>query len=111
GEQSSVTLTAPPTADSYPLSLHDALPISGMLGIPPLDGCRPSSAVRHVRPYDARPIVAHLRHDRPCDLHREGPAAAGAGQSPALDRKSTRLNSSHGSTSYAVFCLEKKNIR
>src|SRR6266542_6306915 len=24
------------------------------------------------------------------------------------DRKSTRLNSSHGSTSYAVFCLKKK---
>src|SRR5699024_12753047 len=29
--------------------------------------------------------------------------------SPALDRKSTRLNSSHVSTSYAVFCLKKKN--
>src|SRR5207245_10547637 len=25
------------------------------------------------------------------------------------DRKSTRLNSSHGSTSYAVFCFKKKN--
>src|SRR5207245_4464167 len=25
-----------------------------------------------------------------------------------LDRKSTRLNSSHGSISYAVFCLKKK---
>src|SRR2546429_8942035 len=28
----------------------------------------------------------------------------------ALDRKSTRLNSSHGYISYAVFCLEKKTI-
>src|SRR5438128_4751657 len=28
--------------------------------------------------------------------------------SRALDRKSTRLNSSHGSISYAVFCLKKK---
>src|SRR6266542_2003712 len=28
---------------------------------------------------------------------------------PARDRKSTRLNSSHGSNSYAVFCLKKKN--
>src|SRR5690348_8629469 len=28
----------------------------------------------------------------------------------ARDRKSTRLNSSHPSISYAVFCLEKKNI-
>src|SRR5207245_11146632 len=27
---------------------------------------------------------------------------------PAADRKSTRLNSSHGSISYAVFCLKKK---
>src|SRR3989337_3130212 len=26
----------------------------------------------------------------------------------AIDRKSTRLNSSHGSISYAVFCLKKK---
>src|SRR5699024_11418925 len=28
-----------------------------------------------------------------------------------LDRKSTRLNSSHVSISYAVFCLKKKNIK
>src|SRR2546422_4545398 len=27
------------------------------------------------------------------------------------DRKSTRLNSSHGYISYAVFCLKKKKIR
>src|SRR4051812_49741420 len=27
-----------------------------------------------------------------------------------VDRKSTRLNSSHMSISYAVFCLKKKNI-
>src|SRR5207245_8370592 len=33
---------------------------------------------------------------------------AGPGLSPG-DRKSTRLNSSHGSISYAVFCLKKKN--
>src|SRR5438445_13250276 len=28
--------------------------------------------------------------------------------SPAVDRKSTRLNSSHANISYAVFCLKKK---
>src|SRR5689334_24524891 len=28
----------------------------------------------------------------------------------AVDRKSTRLNSSHSSISYAVFCLKKKKI-
>src|SRR2546422_9514452 len=31
-----------------------------------------------------------------------------AGAALALDRKSTRLNSSHGYISYAVFCLKKK---
>src|SRR5207245_9134100 len=30
---------------------------------------------------------------------------------PRRDRKSTRLNSSHGSISYAVFCLKKKNLK
>src|SRR5690348_18176729 len=30
------------------------------------------------------------------------------GRGEAADRKSTRLNSSHPSTSYAVFCLKKK---
>src|SRR2546422_8288177 len=31
------------------------------------------------------------------------------GRNFELDRKSTRLNSSHGYISYAVFCLKKKN--
>src|SRR2546422_5433011 len=35
---------------------------------------------------------------------------SGDGHAPsARDRKSTRLNSSHGYISYAVFCLKKKN--
>src|SRR2546422_1716713 len=34
--------------------------------------------------------------------------AAGADRLTARDRKSTRLNSSHGYISYAVFCLKKK---
>src|SRR5687768_17669487 len=32
----------------------------------------------------------------------------GRGIAPGRDRKSTRLNSSHGYISYAVFCLKKK---
>src|SRR3989337_2062658 len=32
------------------------------------------------------------------------------GKTCALDRKSTRLNSSHGSISYAGFCLKKNNV-
>src|SRR2546430_5376179 len=37
-------------------------------------------------------------------------AAARVAVRASLDRKSTRLNSSHSQISYAVFCLEKKNI-
>src|SRR5690242_21252706 len=36
-------------------------------------------------------------------------AIASARSSGSRDRKSTRLNSSHMSISYAVFCLKKKN--
>src|SRR2546422_4313013 len=36
---------------------------------------------------------------------------AGAEQFSQADRKSTRLNSSHGYISYAVFCLKKKNLQ
>src|SRR5437868_12554333 len=43
------------------------------------------------------------------------PAFAGdtvvAAHPPAQDRKSTRLNSSHVSISYAVFCLKKKKLQ
>src|SRR3712207_8895522 len=37
-------------------------------------------------------------------------AAAGVRALTRLDRKSTRLNSSHANISYAVFCLKKKII-
>src|SRR2546429_4892441 len=62
----------------------------------------------------------------PRDVHREDPLVAGqllvGGQEVARrrlrgrrglgrgDRKSTRLNSSHGYISYAVFCLKKKKL-
>src|SRR2546422_5317759 len=36
------------------------------------------------------------------------PRIAASGPKEAADRKSTRLNSSHGYISYAVFCLKKK---
>src|SRR2546422_4049677 len=43
-------------------------------------------------------------------LEEGAPARLGAA-SPNRDRKSTRLNSSHGYISYAVFCLKKKKKR
>src|SRR5207248_3701928 len=39
----------------------------------------------------------------------DSPIAAATGLSGVGDRKSTRLNSSHRTTSYAVFCLKKKS--
>src|SRR5207248_1159263 len=55
---------------------------------------------------------ARLRTVPPVSAESEGPAkpvpASGAPYA-TLDRKSTRLNSSHRTISYAVFCLKKKN--
>src|SRR5207249_11496608 len=72
--------TATATSHLYTLSLHDALPISGASVF---DGVRPP---KYVPPF----------------------AWGGVGGSRmSRDRKSTRLNSSHVSISYAVFCLKK----
>src|SRR2546429_770309 len=51
------------------------------------------------------PGRAGLRHDR----GEPGDAPVADEGCPDEDRKSTRLNSSHGYISYAVFCLKKKN--
>src|SRR3712207_7046189 len=59
-----------------------------------------------------------LQAEQPPDDHRPArPRAGAADHEPvaarldrvAVDRKSTRLNSSHANISYAVFCLKKKN--
>src|SRR5438128_5081782 len=40
----------------------------------------------------------------------DGSATRARSADGGTDRKSTRLNSSHGSISYAVFCLKKKKV-
>src|ERR1041385_4701982 len=55
--------------------------------------------------HDALPICPRRRW---CD---RDPAHADDPQRCRPDRKSTRLNSSHGYISYAVFCLKKKTHR
>src|SRR2546430_10243878 len=47
------------------------------------------------------------RRDRARQDRRENPDRVHPRDSP-IDRKSTRLNSSHSQISYAVFCLKKK---
>src|SRR2546422_5955447 len=71
------------TTEIYTLSLHDALPISHVS--PDRASVRCTSAASAVVPHATRKVRA-----------------------PIKDRKSTRLNSSHGYISYAVFCLKKK---
>src|SRR2546430_15036612 len=90
----------PPPTEIYPLSLHDALPIS-----PPPRRSAHESRSRSASPPSPGgtrpPAHAHPSARR---------AAAGSPPSPEHpgDRKSTRLNSSHSQISYAVFCLKKK---
>src|SRR5256885_3361759 len=61
-----------------------------------------------------RSLPRLVRRGGPGDLPRRpgdhDPAQADVGERP-LDRKSTRLNSSHLVISYAVFCLKKKTAR
>src|SRR2546422_2516375 len=58
--------------------------------------CPPASGIRTGFPKRGRP-----RTDRTSRAPRFGKPVR-------IDRKSTRLNSSHGYNSYAVFCLKKK---
>src|SRR5438309_3488741 len=80
------TDTAP--TEIYTLSLHDALPIS-----------------RRRRTRGCGRSGCGLSGPTDPDLLLRRSHALGL-----RDRKSTRLNSSHSSISYAVFCLKKKNI-
>src|SRR2546429_6404093 len=72
------------TTEIYTLSLHDALPIF---------------LVRA-----QKRLLNHLFRILPVPRHA-------ISQPENIDRKSTRLNSSHGYISYAVFCLKKKTTK
>src|SRR5436305_14529010 len=90
--------TPTPTSELYTLSLHDALPISSANVVPDTTGPNVIAGF-------GDPIPNHLWivFDEMVD-----PAKAGDPTRYTLDRKSTRLNSSHVRISYAVFCLKKK---
>src|SRR5438876_2788191 len=88
-----------PTTDSYTLSLHDALPIS-------LNAICHVSAAFSRQLFDGPFFLAELSKTFSYVVMLAGEELARKG-----DRKSTRLNSSHPSISYAVFCLKKKTNR
>src|SRR3712207_8940686 len=91
------------TTEIYTLSLHDALPIymEGPDRQRELHGGEPDRAgAQHRRGDDGG------RERRPVEEdHRR---REGRDPGAEVDRKSTRLNSSHANISYAVFCLKKK---
>src|SRR5256885_3886024 len=78
------------TTEIYTLSLHDALPILIRYAQFSVPGTTAKVAALYLL------------------LHQVG-FMAGRFIGSALDRKSTRLNSSHLVISYAVFCFKKKN--
>src|SRR5687768_17675654 len=93
---------APATTEIYTLSLHDALPISEPPATP--HGGRARRPCRCDRPLPGFQLEESSSSNelRVISLTREIVYLL------AVDRKSTRLNSSHGYISYAVFCLKKK---
>src|SRR2546422_3893738 len=82
------------TTEIYTLSLHDALPI--LLAV-----------VVEAERYPRRRSTLLSEGGRCAE---EQPAGLES-RSAREDRKSTRLNSSHGYISYAVFCLKKKKTK
>src|SRR2546429_6884395 len=78
----------PPRSTLFPL--HDALPISDRI------------TVLHQGRVIAEGAPAAIQQNPEVQTDRRRRALG-------EDRKSTRLNSSHGYISYAVFCLQKKN--
>src|SRR5690606_39911785 len=98
-----LVLYATATTDIYTLSLHDALPI-----------LRPA---RYIVTDDDRVILASeagvlpVAEEHVVTKWRLQPGRMlliDLEKGRIVDRKSTRLNSSHVKISYAVFCLKKK---
>src|SRR5436305_9769802 len=87
--------TPPASTTIYTLSLHDALPILGRLLLLLAAGD------------DGVGLLLRLWFDARQRLELAQLRLGGR----ALDRKSTRLNSSHVRISYAVSCLKKKTRR
>src|SRR5260221_9971964 len=85
------------TTEIYTLSLHDALPISVCCLL-----------ICHTRNSRKGPFASRSRSARSC---ASANVSFSAVRGRVLDRKSTRLNSSHTVISYAVFCLKKNNAQ
>src|SRR5207248_11556353 len=93
--------TGPAPTAIYTLSLHDALPICTVNSKQSAINCRCVSLDYRGVGISLRGEIRTSRNEALQIRLRRSVAAP--------DRKSTRLNSSHRTISYAVFCLKKKN--
>src|SRR3712207_7746618 len=95
------------TTEIYTLSLHDALPIcpASRLILNAASLASAPELQKKTRP--GRPARSSSRSAR----FRPGSCIARLETWPSLDRKSTRLNSSHANIPYDVLCLKQKEIR
>src|SRR3712207_7839658 len=89
------------TTEIYTLSLHDALPISRC------PGCGTVLTGGMLETLWQLAALSRGLGRHACDCGHPEMRLLPDG---VLDRKSTRLNSSHANISYAVFCLKKKNL-
>src|SRR5687768_18013025 len=99
----------PPSTAIYTLSLHDALPICRNFEITPDIRALIETKLAKIEEklfsdvIDVRVVLQVEKYRNICEILIKG-------KEHDVDRKSTRLNSSHGYISYAVFCLKKKKI-
>src|SRR3712207_8306258 len=98
------------TPGIYPRSLHGALPILAvaMRGAQAGPDRTPPTGTLAITP--PGPWVNRLSVTLRLNARDNTGGAGMAGGRMFVDRKSTRLNSSHANISYAVFCLKKKTM-
>src|SRR3712207_7041764 len=85
------------TTEIYTLSLHDALPID-------------TWAIEHQGSFALAVVKLAAEQSISAEAGAMVSMSANVDLHSELDRKSTRLNSSHANISYAVFCLKKNNL-
>src|SRR2546430_12689893 len=90
----------PPRSTLFPYTtLFRSVPGGAVAGQERLDAL--------LRAVDSRGVLVVDERDPGRCLDDRRPVMGGC---PGVDRKSTRLNSSHSQISYAVFCLKKKKL-
>src|SRR5207248_7496354 len=98
------------TTKTQTLSLHDALPILGITqAIYPVPQHLKTALLKKLLDNEElQSVICFTRTKHRANRVAASLTAQGISCIPIQDRKSTRLNSSHRTISYAVFCLKKK---